>query len=106
MVINGIDRKFLYTVGAYLAQQDLNIKNPKSRSVAYVVYMSVICNKAYEDAQKLSDPEYKPCYLTLEEVKALPLPAMRQLSTEVEKAIRDGSEITVATKKNEGADGQ
>lgn len=107
MEINGKERGFFYSVGAHLAMGDLALEKAKANgSIRAVVHSAVIMNKAFEDRKALDDPEYKPDYLTLEEVNLLPMWRLKELSETTEAAIREGMQIETeaeAKKNNEAA---
>lgn len=108
MLINGKERGFFYSVGAHLAMGDLEMEKAKANGrIRAVVHSAVIMNKAFEDRKAMDDPDYKPDYLTLEEVNLLPMYRLKELSETTETAIREGMQIEVEaeSKKNNEAAG-
>lgn len=111
MKINGKEYGLAYTVGAYLEISDMKMKPKTALDVNKMyIYIAVIMSKAYEKRKKLEDPDYEENCLTLDIIKSLDYKFMDYIIKEVDKAFKEGGDISVKiqpknneSKKNESA---
>lgn len=93
MIINGKERKFAYTVGAWCDINDYVVANPDVSAATANLHKAVIMNKAYNDANGIDDS------LTLEELRKLPASVMFEMLDEIKQAEAEGSTRTVETEE-------
>lgn len=98
MIINGKNYDFAYTVGAYLAINDLNLPNKtQADKIKTTIHSAVIMSKEFENRMKLDDSDYVEDPLTFDIVRTLEPYRLEELVMEVDAAVAAGTTLTVET---------
>lgn len=119
MKIYGKETNFLLSIGAVDVIEDMcEGKNLANLSKLFTsaghrentVRVAAVLHRAGEERKRFEDPSYEMQMITPDEFYALPIKEYRQLSAEVQTAIRDGFQIEVEaepvrTKNAEGEGG-
>lgn len=100
MIINGKDRKFAYTVGAWCDINDYVVANPDVSAATANIHKAVIMNKAFNEANGIDDD------LTVDELRKLPASIMFEVLDEIKKAEDEGSLRTVETEEKKPANAE
>ena len=100
MIINGKERGFAYTVGAWCDINDYVVANPDVSAATANLHKAVIMNRAFNDANGIDDG------LTIEELRKLPASVMFELLDEIKKAETEGSARTVETEEKKPENGE
>lgn len=105
MEINGHEYKFLYSVGAFIEIGDLKLLPPKTKSdqCKITLIMAEILSRAYENAKKINETDYKPAYLTRDILNALPIErVVKELMPEIDSAVAEGQYREIQTEETKG----
>lgn len=109
MVINGIERGMLYTVGASLMIAKLlpgnsfaritEISEDEVKMDNFIIETAIILNLNYERRKALDNEDYEISVLTREDFLWLSMSEFKEISAEVFKVLNDDAEPTIETKE-------
>lgn len=111
MKIRGKDRRFELNVQSYFeieqiceGQDFANFGklfegNTSGQNIQVDMKVACILNKGYEDRKAFEDPEYKPDYLTLEDMKFMSLENIQKMEAELLEAVSTGQAVTIETEE-------
>ena len=97
MKINNHEYGFLYTVGAHVELQELQLSKPKNEAdlIKLISIQAEILSRAYEEKKAFSDAKNKKKVLTRKEVMLLDYDLIWDLGKEINTAIIKGTKRTV-----------
>lgn len=98
MLVNGKEVSFLYTVGAFCEINDYVLAHPDVSAATANLYKAVAMHKAYCEAHG-----EKP-WLTVNDLRALPLIEYAEIVKEMDAAEKEGSKRTVESTEKKRAE--
>lgn len=73
--------------------------NTSGQNIQVDMQVACILNKGFEDRMAFEDPDYKPEYLTMEDMKFMSLENIQKMEAELLEAVSTGQAVTIETEE-------